>query len=326
MPSTPAPYYSSIVNTPLPAKAFWTRTSDNVRLRVAYWTVNGQGTVLLFPGRTEYIEKYGDIANELADHGFGMATIDWRGHGLSDRLSHNRDICHVADFKEYQLDVVALEAVLNEIGAQRPWFLVAHSMGGCIGLRALMNGLDVIGTVFLAPMWRIYLGRILRHVTFATARTATLLGLSERFVVGTDHRNYVHFAKSRKNVLTSDLDTFSHLRTQLDRRPELSLGGPSYGWLDAALKESRALLNKKAPIAPALILMGSNEKVVDPKAIRIICANWPASRIGLIEGARHEILMEDTATRELALDWIASYLERQLTGVSESAADASVNC
>ena len=36
-----------------------------------------------------------------------------------------------------------LDAVLGEaerIALPRPWFLMAHSMGGCIGLRALVRG------------------------------------------------------------------------------------------------------------------------------------------------------------------------------------------
>ncbi len=305
----PAPYHASIVAAPLPAAAYWVRTSDGVRIRVCCWRGGERGTVVLFPGRTEYIEKYADVAGELARCGFGVAAVDWRCHGLSDRLSRNRHVCHVSDFDEYQRDVAAFMSLLAEVEAPRPWFLLAHSMGGCIGLRALLNGMDVSAAVFIAPMWRVRMGRVMRHATFVAARAATWLGLSKRFVAGADHRNHVHYGKSRKIVLTSDVERFESLRAQIELRPELSLGGPSYGWVDAALRECRGLLSASPPSCPALVFIGTKERVVDRKAVRIVCAKWPAAKVEAVENARHEILMETEAVRDRAIARIAVFFE-----------------
>ena len=66
--------------------AFWLTAADGVRLRVGLWSHPGaQGTVLLLPGRTEYVEKYGRAAADLRSRGYATLAIDWRGQGLADR-------------------------------------------------------------------------------------------------------------------------------------------------------------------------------------------------------------------------------------------------
>lgn len=83
----PAPLYTDIAPGPEGGQAHWAETSDGKRIRLGHWPCAGaRGTVLLFPGRTEYIEKYGLCAADFARRGLATMAIDWRGQGLSDRL------------------------------------------------------------------------------------------------------------------------------------------------------------------------------------------------------------------------------------------------
>src|SRR3979411_1317597 len=61
------------------------KTPDGVSIRFARWPPppGRKGTVCIFNGRTEFIEKYFEVARELHARGFAVATIDWRGQGLS---------------------------------------------------------------------------------------------------------------------------------------------------------------------------------------------------------------------------------------------------
>ncbi|MEL6587669.1 MAG: alpha/beta fold hydrolase, partial [Pseudomonadota bacterium] len=93
----------------------------------------------MFPGRTEYVEKYSDAAAHLAAAGYASAAIDWRGQGLTTRPRHNKRIGHVEDFHDYQKDVQAMLAVCEAEELPRPYMLLGHSMGGLIGLRAVMD-------------------------------------------------------------------------------------------------------------------------------------------------------------------------------------------
>ena len=106
-------------------------TSDVLNQSLNVITFQAAGTVLLFPGRTEYLEKYGPAAQELAARGFATLTIDWRGQGLSGR--------EVADpvkghFHSFDDPVNDLATALKLLSARlpRPHIGLAHSMGGCI--------------------------------------------------------------------------------------------------------------------------------------------------------------------------------------------------
>ena len=63
------------------------KTPDGVGLRFARWEppAGRRGTVCIFPGRTEWIEKYFETVRDLRARGFAVAVLDWRGQGLSDR-------------------------------------------------------------------------------------------------------------------------------------------------------------------------------------------------------------------------------------------------
>jgi lysophospholipase len=61
------------------------KTPDGVSLRFARWAPppGRKGTVCLFQGRAEFVEKYFETVRDLRARGFAVATLDWRGQGLS---------------------------------------------------------------------------------------------------------------------------------------------------------------------------------------------------------------------------------------------------
>ena len=79
----PAPFLSDIAEGPEGGRAYWLRAADETRIRVGVWPEGPKGTILMFPGRTEYIEKYGRVAAEFAARGYGMVAVDWRGCGVA---------------------------------------------------------------------------------------------------------------------------------------------------------------------------------------------------------------------------------------------------
>ncbi|MDE0304081.1 MAG: alpha/beta hydrolase [Albidovulum sp.] len=307
-----APLFSEIAESPVGGTAFWLKSKDGARIRLAVWDNGDKGTVLLFPGRTEYIEKYGNAAREIQRRGYSFAVIDWRGHGLSDRQCADRSVCHVGSFLEYQRDVHAARQALSNFGVPQPVFLLAHSMGGCIGLRSLHDGIDVRAAAFSGPMWRIFFGRAFPRIAHSIAKTAVGMGLSKKYVLGTNRKNYFHIASPDKNDLTSDDEMFLFLKNQIETRSELSLGGPSYGWLSAAIGESRSLMEIEPPPYPALILLGTEERIVDPKAIRGLHAKWSTCELVNIQGGRHELMMEASHIRQEFFDRVAVFFDRHL--------------
>jgi len=79
-----------------------------VRLRFARWEPTRgphRGTICLFQGRTEYIEKYFEVVADLRRRGFAVATLDWRGQGGSERLLGNPRKGHVRSFADFDRDL-----------------------------------------------------------------------------------------------------------------------------------------------------------------------------------------------------------------------------
>lgn len=287
-----------------PGRAFWLRAGDGVRLRLGLWPADAggaRGTVLLFPGRTEYLEKYGATATALAAAGLATLAIDWRGQGLSDRLLDDPAIGHVARFGDYQRDVAAMVAAADSLALPRPWFLLAHSMGGAIGLRALLNGLEVRAACFTAPMWGIAMNPVLRPLAWALTAPRHLLGLGRLYAPGGGPKSYVDTATPEDNMLTTDPAMFRMLQRQIADHPALSLGGPSLTWAGEALREMHALARLPAPDLPALAMLGGRERIVDNAAARRMMARWPGGRVVEFPGAEHEILMERADLRAEAI-------------------------
>ena len=302
----PAPYLADVADGPDEASAWWVRAKDGTRIRVGHWPGGDKGTILMFPGRTEYIEKYGRLARDMVARGYGMVAVDWRGQGLADRPAHRRDMGHVVSFDEYREDVAAMRQVLDQIAPPKPWFLIGHSMGGAIGLRALHDGLPITRAVFTAPMWGIQMSPFLRSISGIVMGLSGPLGLDTKFAPTTGPAEPMAF---ENNPLTSDRDNFDYMSRQVAEHPDLALGGPSIRWVNAALRESSTLLAMPAPDTPALTILGELERIVEPSAIKARMAHWPGGRLDLIKGAEHEVLMEAPAMRDGILDAIVTWFE-----------------
>jgi lysophospholipase len=304
----PAPLLDDVAEGPGGGAAWWVRSADGTRLRLGAWPGRGdasRGTVLLFPGRTEYVEKYGRVAADLTSEGYGLVAFDWRGQGLSDRPQHRRDLGHVVSFDEYREDVAAFRSAIDALGFPPPFYLIAHSMGGAIGLRALHDGLPVRAAVFSAPMWGIQMTPFMKSIASIALGLAGPLGLGDRFAPTTGPWEAMAFDD---NPLTTDRDQFDYMSAQVDRHPELALGGPSVLWVRAALRETRALMAMPAPKVPTLTLMGDREGIVEVPAIERRMADWPEGRLQVVAGGLHELLMESPARRAIALRAIFDHL------------------
>lgn len=292
-----APLFRDVADGPPGGRAWWVQAGDGVRLRIGHWPGGDNGTVLLFPGRTEYVEKYGRTAGDLAARGFGTLTIDWRGQGLADRALSDTMSGHVVSFGDYQLDVAALLDAAGRLDLPRPWHLLAHSMGGCIGLRAAIEGLPVATCAFSAPMWGIAMKGTLRPLAWSLSWGSRRIGLGHLYAPGAPRGSYVLSEPFETNVLTRDAGMHAYMVAQLRAQPDLSLGGPSLHWLLEALRECRALAALPSPDLPCLTFFGSEEQIVSLPAIEDRLARWPGARKDVVVGGRHELLMDRPDTR-----------------------------
>ena len=288
-----APLDNVLAEGPLGGRAVWLKTADGKQIRAGIWTPDApKGTVVLLPGRTEYIEKYGRTAADFAKVGFATLTLDWRGQGRSARALSDPKVGHVGDFDEYQRDLDCLLDFAKAQGLPQPFYLLAHSMGGAIGLRALTRGLPFQAAAFSAPMWGILLSAWTRPLANALSVASRHLSFDHLYAPGTGPMTYVLDVPFAGNTLTRDLDHWRYMRAQAAAHPEMSLGGPSFGWLRAALAECHALRPLACPPLPCLCALGSFERIVDTAPIHTRMRRWKTGRLVIAAGAEHEILME----------------------------------
>src|SRR5712672_2544164 len=178
----------SIPANPVPEQAAtgMLKTPDGVHLRYARWAPppGRKGTVCVFQGRAEFIEKYFEVVRDLRARGFAVATFDWRGQGLSQRPLYDRNKGHIESFAEYATD---LETFMREIvlpDCPPPLFALAHSMGAAVLIQAAAKGHRWFDRMVLtAPMIRLVNRRLL-GLAPGLARILRLSGRGTSYVPG----------------------------------------------------------------------------------------------------------------------------------------------
>jgi alpha-beta hydrolase superfamily lysophospholipase len=105
--------------------------------------------VLLLHGLGEHSGRYRHVAAALGDHEFSAFTFDLRGHGRSQGRRGDLDF-----FPRLLEDLLAIERVMEqELGRERPWFLLGHSMGGLIALRRIQTSAGPYRGAVLSAPW-----------------------------------------------------------------------------------------------------------------------------------------------------------------------------
>jgi len=111
---------------------------------------------------------------------------------------------------------------VRALGLPEPYYLVAHSMGGCIGLRALQEGLPVKAVMFSAPMWGITMAPLLRSAAWSAATIARAVGRGDMLAPGQALETFVLREPFDTNTLTRDKEMFERLQTQMRAHPDLA--------------------------------------------------------------------------------------------------------
>lgn len=294
-----APLFHEIAEAPENGVAYWTHADDGVRLRVGLWRSENakKGTVLVFPGRSEYIEKYGRTITDLEKFGYTSLVIDWRGQGLADRAAEDPMTGHVVQFSDYHKDVAAMVQAAEALDLPKPWYLIGHSLGACIGLRAVSNGLPVSACAFTGPMWNINLPAVKRAAAWPLSWAVQAIGRGHVFAPGTDGRSYVLSTPFEGNRLTNDPEMYQYYIRQATTLTDHQIGGPSMGWLYQTLKETHALSTVPSPVIPCITFCGAQDEVVDLQAVQERMAQWPGGKLELVDNAKHDVFSEVLSIR-----------------------------
>ena len=292
--------------------------NDGSRLRYAQFmpTVKPRGTILIVPGRREFIEKkFAEVGQPLLDLGFKLTFVELRNQGLSSRTlsgqGWQRD--HIEDFATHLDDLRAFyTTVVCPDSTDNPLIVHGHSLGGHLLLRWLVEDRPPVIKAFLtSPMMA--LAGMSAHlaaysVTWASVR---LFGKMTEYAPMQHDFGEDDFVFAN-NPLTQDAALFPIIKDYFAAHPELTVGGATWGWLLAALKSmqtAHAQPYLSSVTIPVLALSGAQDHVTPANEVMRYLNFIPRVRTHLIAHARDDILNEIAPLRAEAWRHIRTFLD-----------------
>jgi lysophospholipase len=258
--------------------------------------------LIFLNGRGEWIEKYDFLPHSLQlPPGCGFLTWDHRGQGGSGGTSG-----HVASYEHFIADA---RTVISRVVGERPYAIVAHSMGGLIALLGTLS--QSFQPLFLAlsspllqlpnhPIPRI-LSKPLSHFLCRSQLQELPTGVRSTNRQSFHDNPLTHDAKAFHRILQSPLQTES----------------PTVGWIKATFHATTEVMRPEKLQnlrVPTVVICGSNEDVIDyhgfPRWIAK-AKKYGDGRLELmkIPKARHEILNEIPRYRNQAIRKIIDLAE-----------------
>ena len=305
------------------------KTPDGAELRFARWAppAGRKGTVCVFTGRSEHIEKYFETIGELVERGFSVVAMDWRGQGLSARELPDANKGHIDDFDMFERDLEALRKQVLQFLCPQPWFALAHSMAGAVLLSQANSGRSPFERlVLVSPMIEIA-GRATHTSTRVVVEIADAVGLGASYAPGVSRRSSMS-EPFEGNDLTSDAGRYARNAAIVAAAPQLAVAGPTIGWINA-IRRGQLQLHRGLDVGvPNLILrsdhtvaetttavgMERGDAVLDVSQI----ARWAGcvgnrSTIVPVADAKHDVLLSLPGPRAVAFaelnHWLDGYLQ-----------------
>lgn len=269
------------------------QASDGLRLHYRALTVDEpRAAVLVVHGMFEHSGRYTELAGTLAEAGFSTFALDLRGHGESEGRRG-----HVRRFERFPEDVDRfVEAVAAGPSPALPRFLVAHSLGGLIGLRYLevydpaLAGAVIcspwLETAIDVPAWQhaaaLLLDRVLPIFPFPSDLDPELLSHDPERV--RDYRD--------------DPKIHSTITPRLFR--------------ETAAAGDRAFEERHRIAVPTLFLLAGDDRIVDTdRSVELARSlSYPDVTTRVLEGYYHEVLQE--TGRAAVMAELRQWLEARL--------------
>jgi lysophospholipase len=301
---------------------------DNVELRTVRWLLPAHechGTVVLIQGRSEFVEKYFEVVGELLARGYAVVTFDWRGQGLSTRALPDPLKGHVNDFSEFDADLAAVMTRVVRVHGTKPFFSLAHSMGGNILLRYLHDNPHEFDRVALtAPMLAVQTAPYPHWFARSIATCSAAVGWRNRHVFGAAKANPFTQVFAT-NTVTTDAARFERMMACLKAEPALGLGAPTFGWLEAAFRSMELVASEEFAHVietPVLLIGAAYDQLVIPGADFKLMRRLKRG-VYIMLKSQHEILMETDEIRRAFWAVFDSFMEQPAAAVYRTSARAS---
>ncbi len=264
-------------------------------------------TIVVLPGLSEFCEKYFELTHDMVAQGHNVLIVDWRGQGLSSR--YFADAPHKRHSQGFDNDARDLQAVIADSPfdpQDTDFVMMAHSMGGNIGLRFLDMFSDTFNAAaFSAPLiglhalehWSDTLSWMLTHGFKQFAGESYAFGGGDWEPYSRDMNSHVFFSCDTARSAVHNV--------WMKHNPDLQVGHVTNRWISDA-QDSCVYIRHKLDVGllslPTLFSVAGHDQLVDNGAIRDFSRRLPHSQLIEFPQARHEIWMEREEIRQNFLD------------------------
>lgn len=270
-----------------------------------------KATVVILPGYSESYLLYDELITDLHAQGFGVAIMDHRGMGLSERLAPNPGVVHVERFGDYVADARKFIDIVAAEEPGQPLFLFAHSTGGLIGANVLAEEPERFkAAVLSAPLFDMNTGGLPDLLVYGITRVAASVGYAGDYAPGNADYPFSSYV-FENNRTTNSPERFEIKRQVYLAHPEIFQSGPSNGWVAEALRATWAA-DELAPTikTPLLILQAGDDHFVGLEAQAEFCKLAPTCRLQTFATARHELVQAQDADRKAVLDALFAHFSQ----------------
>ena len=265
-------------------------TKKNTFIRWALYcnskTFSPKKFILFLNGRTEYIEKYNYIVEDLKlSSDIGFLTFDHQGQGCSSGRSS-----HIETYDQYQFDCHSL---IQTIVKDKPYILMAHSMGALITLYGVLSGVFKPEKIFLlSPFLGISKKRNALPFLISKYLVYILSSIGLRKTVLKHNTAQISFEKNRQTSCPVQYERILH-------SPYVPTE-PTIGWISASYQALETIYQKKSLASitcPIDIIIAKQDQLVcNQDALRWTLkaqqySSAPCISAHFLEG-QHELLSE----------------------------------
>ncbi len=251
-------------------------TGDGLELFLRRWRPSTpKGVLVVVHGLADHSGRYVHVGEHFVERGHAVYAPDLRAHGRSPGLR-----VHVDRFDDFVCDVAAVRARAATECPGCPLFLVGHSQGGLVALRATLLEPDGLsGTILSSPLLGVA----------PSARPKPLLRAASRLLAVVVPR-----ARFPTHVDTRLLSRDSAVGEAYAADPLVS-DRASAGWY-VSMSAAMADAHRRATSlrVPMLVMVSGDDAIVDPDAAEEWSRSAPAVLVDFVrfDGFYHEMFNE----------------------------------
>lgn len=272
-----------------------------------------KGTIVISYGFTESCLKYHELIYYFYQQGYQVAVMDHRGHGKSLREVEDVTIVHIDLFSRYVKDLHQfVKTVVKPMAQNKPLYLYAHSMGGCIGAFYLEQyPKDFKKAVLNAPMLGLKLGGCPAWAARILCDLKVVRGNGkERLFTQSGFDPEEPFSQSS----ASSEARHAYYLQQRQKDPTYQTCSASYYWGKEAINAGEFVISRaqaKKIQVPVLLFQAEQDTLVKPGAQRTFIGRIQNGRLMLVKGVRHEIYRAPNEVLAPYLEEIFQFYEQE---------------